>query len=392
MDLSLYFEPFQIENFAFLQRSSRKTMGDMIRKNLEGAYFPDLENIDIALIGVGEERGQINNAGCGKGVRNIRNYFYNLFPGNYRTSIADLGDLRIGHSTQDTYFALSAVCSHLMENGIIPIILGGSQDLTYANYRAYEDLGQIINIVAVDNQFDLGENGQELNAQSYLSNIILHQPNFLFNYTNLGYQTYFVDQEAIKLMDNLFFDTYRLGDVRANMKDVEPMVRNADMISIDISAIRQTDAPGNRNTTPNGFYGEEMCQITRYAGLSDKLSSIGFYEYNPEMDVNGQTAHLIAQMMWYFVDGYYNRMKDFPIDKKSVDYKKFMVKLTNQRDELVFYKSRKSDRWWMEVDCTASVKAKYERHYLVPCSYEDYEKAMSDDVPERWVQAYQKLM
>jgi formiminoglutamase len=392
MDLSIYFDPIQIEDFKFIKRSSRKTFGDMIVKNLEGTYFPHLDDVQLAIIGVGEERGQVDNHGCGEGINAIRDYFYDLFPGNYQPKVADLGNLRLGHTIQDTYFALTAVCSELLERRIIPIIIGGSQDLTYANYRAYEDLGQIINIVAVDNKFDLGENDQELTSQSYLSKIILHQPNFLFNYTNLGYQTYFVDQDAIRLMKNLYFDTYRLGNVRANMKEVEPMVRNADMISIDISAVRQTDAPGNRNTTPNGFYGEEMCQITRYAGLSDKLSSIGFYEYNSSMDVNGQTAHLIAQMVWYFVDGYYSRMHDFPIDKKSVDYKKFMVKLSNQDDELVFFKSKKSDRWWMEVDCAATVKAKYERHYLVPCSYEDYERALTDDVPERWLQAYQKLM
>lgn len=392
MDLSIYFDPIQVDHFRYTLRASRKTFGDIIVKYQSDSYFPDLDGMQLALIGIGEERGNVNNNGCGQGVDMIRDYFYDLFPVGYAPRMVDLGNIKLGHNINDSYYALTAVCSELLDQKIIPIIIGGSQDLTYANYRAYEDLGQIINIVSVDNQFDLGENDQDLNARSYLSKIILHQPNFLFNYTNLGYQTYFVDQDAIRLMNNLFFDTYRLGNVRANMKDVEPMVRNADMISIDISAIRQTDAPGNNNTTPNGFYGEEMCQITRYAGLSDKLSSIGFYEYNPSMDRNGQTAHLIAQMVWYFVDGFYNRLHDYPIDKKSNDYNKFMVKLSNQREELIFFKSKKSDRWWMEVDCAATVKAKYERHYLVPCSYEDYEKALADDVPERWVQAYQKLM
>lgn len=392
MDLSIYFEPLHLEDFRYNSKLNQKSFGGIIEKYHTNGRFPSLDGASLAIVGVGEERGTVYNQGSGEGVDIIRDYFYDLFPGAYQPNIIDLGNLKRGHNISDTYFALTAVCSELLDQKIIPVIIGGTQDLTYANYRAYEDLGQIINIVAVDNQFDLGENDEDLNARSYLSKIILHQPNFLFNYTNLGYQTYFVDQDAIKLMNNLFFDTYRLGNVRANMQDVEPMVRNADLLSIDISAIRQTDAPGNRNATPNGFYGEEMCLITRYAGLSDKLSSIGFYEYNPAMDKNGQTAHLIAQMMWYFIDGFYNRMNDYPIDKKSDEFNKFMVKLSNQREELIFFKSKKSDRWWMEVDCAATVKAKYERHYLVPCSHDDYEKALEDDVPERWVQAYQKLM
>ena len=390
MDLSIYFSPLDTDDFEY--NLSQKSFGNIIQKYTNLDFFPNLDGISLAIIGIEEERATFNNKGCGQGVGAIRNYFYKLFPGSYNAQIADLGNIQLGHGIKDTYYALTAVCSELLDQKIIPIIIGGSQDLTYANYRAYEDLGQIINIVSVDNQFDLGENDEELHARSYLSKIILHQPNFLFNYTNLGYQTYFVDQDAIKLMNNLYFDTYRLGNVRANMQNVEPMVRNADMMSIDISAIRQTDAPGNNNTTPNGFLGEEMCQITRYAGLSDKLSSIGFYEYNPKYDNNGQTAHLIAQMIWYFIDGYYNRMQDFPIDKQSNEYNKFMVKLSNQREELIFFKSKKSNRWWMEVECAATVKAKYERHYLVPCSYEDYEQALEDDIPDRWLQAYQKLM
>ena len=181
----------------------------------------------------------------------------------------------------------------------------------------------------VDPMFDLGEAEKDIDSQAFLSKIILHQPNFLFNYTNIGYQTYFVDNEAVELMDNLYFDTYRLGVIKKDMEEVEPLVRNADMISIDISAVRQADAPGNANASPNGFNGEDICQIVRYAGLSDKLTSIGFYETNPTFDSNGQTSFLVAEMIWYFIDGYCNRKQDFPyLDKEN--YKKYYV-YTNKK-------------------------------------------------------------
>ena len=192
-------------------------------------------------------------------------------------------------------------------------------------------------------------------------------------------------------MKNLYFDVYRLGAVRENLEEVEPLVRNADMISVDVSAVRQSDAPGNGNASPNGFYGEEICKIIRYAGLSDKLSSIGFYEVNPRLDVNNQTAHLVAQMMWHFVDGYYNRKHDHPYKDKK-DYVKYTVSIKDHKDQLIFYKSKKSDRWWMDVPVKNNYKNIYEKHHLVPCSYSDYETACKDDVPDRWWQAYQKLM
>jgi arginase family enzyme len=391
MDISIYFEPITLPDFHFTDDSSSKRLGDVIRSYAEKEDFPGLGDVDIAIVGVKEDRKAINNKGCANAPDYIRNSLYSLFKSTYKYRIADLGNIKQGHTIDDTYFALSNVISELIGKNIIPIIIGGSQDLTYANYRAYESLGRIINIAAVDSVFDLGNTEQDLTSRSYLSKIIMHQPNFLFNYTNIGYQSYFVDPDAAELMKNLYFDVYRLGKIRDNMNEVEPLVRNADLLSIDVSAIRQSDAPGNGNSSPNGLYGEEMCLITRYAGLSDKLSSIGFYEVNPEFDQNNQTSHLVAQMIWYFIDGYYNRKMDHPFTDQE-EYIKYTVTIKDHKDHLVFYKSKSSERWWMDVPVKTNFKNIYDRHHLIPCSYSDYETACKDDIPDRWWQTYQKLM
>ena len=161
------------------------------------------------------------------------------------------------------------------------------------------------------------------------------------------------------------------------------------MISFDMSAIRSSEAGGNANATPNGFYGEAACQICRYAGMNDKLSSIGFYEFNPAFDQNGQTAMLLAQMVWYFIDGYYNRKKEFPMLPKS-QYITYRANLKDGSHELVFVKSKKSDRWWMQVPYPTGL-SKNERYHLVPCRYEDYLIANSGEMPDLWWRTYQKL-
>ncbi len=392
MDISEFFEPLDLREFPGSGATTGLTrLGNIISIFTEANGFPDYASFDIALIGVKDDRNAVNNEGCGLAPDVIRKFFYNLNPGPHPNKLVDLGNIKTGFAVSDTYFVLSSVIAELISQNVIPVILGGSQDLTYANYQAYQNLGQIINIVAIDPMFDLGRSEQELGAQSYLSSIILHQPNYLFNYANIGYQTYFIDQDALKLMRNLFFDTYRLGIVHENLEEVEPIVRNADMLSFDISAIRNSDAPGNGNATPNGFYGEEACQIIRYAGLSDKLTSIGFYEVNPRFDKTGQTSHLVAQMIWYFIDGYYCRANDFPF-KREEDYIKYRVSISDHREEIVFYKSKKTDRWWMEIPLPVEQRIKYERHYLVPCSYKDYQTACENDIPDRWWMVYQKLM
>ncbi|MBW6460105.1 MAG: formimidoylglutamase [Bacteroidales bacterium] len=391
MDLSIFFDPVHLKGYQYAEKTHRKMLGDIVKAYIQPNDFPSLENADMAILGVSEDRNSVRNLGCGLAPDVIRNALYQLYQGNFKMKMIDLGNMMQGHTLEDTYFALTSVLTELLENNITPIILGGSQALTFAQYKAYEKLGRIINIVAVDPELDLGPTGDPVNSRSYMSHIILQQPNYLFNYTNIGYQTYLVDQHAITLMKNLYFDTYRLGMVRGDMEEVEPMVRNADMLSFDVSAIRMSDAPGNGNAMPHGFYGEEMCQVFRYAGLSDKLSSIGIYEMNPRLDRQSQTARLISQMLWYFIDGFYSRKGDFPPDKQQ-DMVKYTVTMKDFKDEVIFYNSKRSERWWMEVPIRSKYRERYERHHMVPCSYQDYQTACQNILPDRWWQTYQKLM
>lgn len=351
----------------------------------------NIENLPhIAILNVEEERGSINNEGCSKGADEIRKYLYQLRKGDYAIRICDLGTISAGNSQSDTYFALKEVVKELIKLKVIPIIIGGSQDLTLASYMAYGQLEQTVNLVDINSRFSLGNTDLPVNSENYFSKVLLQQPNVLFNYSHLGYQSYFTDQQELRLLDELFFDLYRLGTIKDDIRKSEPVLRNADFVSFNIGAIAQPFAPANRLGSPNGLNGEEACQLARYAGMSDKLSSFGVYEYNPTEDPNGMTAHLLAQMIWYFMDGYYNRKQDFPACNKS-EYTRYTVAIDDGNQELIFYKSPKSDRWWMEVPYSSSYRKRYERHLLLPCDYEDYSIAMENEIPERWFQTHKKL-
>lgn len=394
MELSDFFQPLN-EDLLPDDVITRNRIGETIDGYFQDGPFPDPSEFEIAIVGVPEDRNAVYNGGSASAPDVIRDAFYRLHKGPVHPRIVDLGNLVQGHTPDDTYFALANVVSSLISMNVLPVILGGSHDLTFAQYRAYEKLGQIINLVVIDPRFDLGDVEGTLDNNSYLSRIILHQPNFLFNFTNIGYQSYYIDNDAIQLIKNLLFDAYRIGIVRDNPEDSEPLIRNADIISVDISAIRMSDAPGHENPSPNGFYGEEICQVMRYAGRSDKLSSIGFYEYNPAFDQRRQTAVLIAQMIWYLIEGFVYRTHDLPVKGKPWDenlFVKYMVTVEDHEHELVFLKSRKSDRWWMKVPCRNETPVAYERHYFVPCSYNDYQIALNNEVPDRWWQVFQKLM
>ena len=389
-DIAHFFSPVNIDEITNNQSLKETQLGNLflIHKNVDD--FPDLDGIDIAIIGVCEDRNAENNDGCRLAPDTVRSFLYKLYDTGFRVKVADLGNINPGHSTDDTFFALRSTVDNLIRKNIIPVIIGGSQDLTYAQFLGYKDLEQTINVAAIDSVFDLGNPDEDITNASYLGKIILHQPNYLFNYSNIGYQTYLVDQNSLQMMNRLFFDVYRLGQIRDKIEEAEPIIRQSDMITFDITAIKHSDAPANPNASPNGFYAEEACQIMRYAGMNDKLSSIGIYELNPKFDTNGKTAHLAAQMIWCFFDGFYNRKNDFP-SRTNPDYIRFHVVLQDDKYEINFYKSKKSDRWWMEIPYPPHKDLKFERHTLIPCSYKDYELAINNEIPDRWWQTYQKL-
>lgn len=382
-----FLSPVKENAIAHLILHSPYCLGNRIKIHTKQDGFPELKGVKIAIFGVEEDRNSENNFGCGEDLYFIRRKLYELYPGKWDAEIADLGTVLKGEAVSDTYFAVADIITSLLKKNIIPVIIGGGQDITYVNYRAYDSLEQTINITAVDSRFDLGSLEDELTSQSYLSKIIMQKPNNLFNYSNVGYQTYFNSQGEIQLFDSLFFDTCRLGMAK-ELENIEPAFRNADIVSIDIGAVRQSEAPANNNASPNGFYGEEICAISRYAGISDKVSSFGIYEYNSKYDNNHQTASLIAQMIWYFIEGVNFRVKDYPFSGKE-NYQKFTV-LMEDDDPIVFYKSNKTGRWWIEINILSDNK--YKRHALIPCTYKDYTEATKQIIPERWYKAMKKMM
>ncbi len=383
MDIKVYFNSVDTECLG-CEELSEDTVFRMIQINSKRNPFEmDLSCVeaDIAIVGVGEESDLFTGADI------IRKQFYALKQHRKRIKIVDLGNIKIGKTQKDTYSAMADVCSCLLQNRVIPLILAKSNDLAIGNYMAYEQIGQIINVFNLDSEIDFKEIKEEIDETNYLTYMFCNQPNYLFNYTHAAYQSYFVVPELIDLMDQMRFETYRLGAVQNKIEFTEPLIRNADMVIADVNSIRASDAPSSQN--PHGLYGEEFCKIVNFAGMSDKLTSIGFYGYRPEYDTDFRTAKLVSHAMWYFIEGYNWRKNDFPY-KDQKNYYKFSVLMPNDIN-IVFYKSKKSERWWMQVSCPDELQEKYLRHFLIPCTYDDYKEAMEGQLPERWLLAYNKL-
>lgn len=386
MDLKIFFNPVKEEVYSGINdpHSFYKSIHIFSEKQ------PDYKGANIAIVGVEDVSGGLNNEGAKQGADEIRKKLYRLKKGSGSYKIVDLGNIGNGINTEETHLRLREVCALLIEKNVLPVIIGGTHDHTFGQYLAYEGMEKLVSLLNVDAFLDLESEGGKINHKNHLHKLMMYENNFLFNLCQMAYQSYLIDNETLALLEKLYFDSYRLGYMRQGLKEMEPVIREADLMSFDITAIKSSDAPGNENAQPFGLTGEEACQICWYAGLNEKLSSAGFYEYNPTFDdENKKTASVVATMIWYFIEGFYHRKDESNF--RGNDYLRYVVYMPIEPATIVFYKSKLSEKWWMEVPYPHG-KFMYERNLIIPCSYSDYQTAQKGDVPERWINTQNKLI
>jgi formiminoglutamase len=379
MDLNGYFDPVSLERPEFEYLDHTDSFSHHISVHTPDHPIRELDKHQVALIGV-----PVDSNGFIKGSKEapdqVRSKLYQLRKMNNNLKIYDLGNVKNGGSVNDTYFALRDIILELMERDIVSIILGGSQDLSRGVFLALEKQNGLHHILTIDSMLDFSSREDLMNSRNYLNQII--GPNCLkqFSVTNLGHQAYFVTENQLQQMEKSYLESIRLGEARKEIRQAEPLIRDSRFISIDMGAVRHADAPGASLPSPNGFFGNELCQLSRYAGLSEHTSIIGFFELNPSSDINGQTAHLAAQSAWYFLEGLTHRIKENPIDTPE-HIKKFIVTLNAAGHDIIFHKSTLSERWWMEIPVKNPASG---YNFFVSCSYEDYQQASNQEIPDRW--------
>ncbi len=313
----------------------------------------------------------------------IRLELYQMYVGNWNLNILDLGNIQMGDEVSDTAYVLKSTLNYLYSKSVIPILLGGGQDFTYHQYRAYDGIKYMVNLAVADFKFDLGNSDLPLQSQSYVGKMITAEPYNLFNYCNLGYQTHYSSREEIDLMEKLFFESIRLGELKQDFKKVEPILRDSDLFSLDMYSVKSSEIADSGHKTVNGFDTLELCQLCRYAGMSDKLSSFGLYELQA-LSKSESLIQLVSQMIWYFIEGYSLRLNE-KVTEESPYFIKYSVPIEDE--VLVFLKSEVSQRWWIKIP---NANNNYSKPSLLPCDEQDYIEATAAQLPERWLKAKYK--
>ncbi len=372
-DLADFLTPIDIHQ---LNGDSGYNDGQLAKQiDIYESNLPDIDKADIVLLGVSESRGNSTPDISSDAPYHIRKQLYQLHYWHKEVNIADVGNIKPGANLTDSYAAVKTVLEVLLQMNKFVVLLGGSHDITLAQYFAYKGLNQVIDATCIDAMIDLKSESQ-VRSENFLMEMLTDEPNLVRHYNHIGFQSYFVHPRMLETMDKLRFDCYRVGTVRENMEEMEPVLRNTHLLSFDINAIKYSDSPASR-LSPNGFTGDEACQLSRYAGMSMQLSSFGIYGYQPQLDVSDLSARQIAQMIWYFIDGR-SRVKKEASLEDHYDFNEYHAAFTEL--DTVFLQSKKTGRWWMQLP----------NKKIIPCSYNDYLVAGRNEIPERWLRAQER--
>jgi formiminoglutamase len=340
----------------------------------------DFSPYDIAVLGVKEARAAgFKNLSCDMAPDEIRKDFYRLNIPNPMPRIIDLGNIRDAEEVSESYDYLETVLNFLYKNEITVVILGGSQDLTTSQFAAFGSITDNVNMTIVDERIDLQKSQETISSDGFIQHIMASSHPQLYHMSLFGYQSYFTNYNILDVVDSMSYEAIRLGQVRYSVPQWNHIFRMSDMVSIDISAVKQSDAPGRSLQSPNGFQSDELCQITRICGMCPQIKSIGIYEVNPQFDIRHLTTQMVAHSLWYFLEGFTYRTDESPEILDQFD--NFIVYMVEHSEfgskPFHYWFSKLTGQWWVEIPLPDSSR-------FFPCSKADYDSSANGEL-SKWV-------
>lgn len=374
-DLIHFLEPLHFIDVYNRNDYNNNQIGKKISIFPHDSFSPELT--DIFIVGCGENRDNSQNTNWSNSPDAIRRALYKMYDWHPEIKVADLGNILEGKTANDTKAALGAVLEYIHSIGKIAIVLGSSQELTLQQYAPFQKNNELIEVAAIDMLMDI-EEAETINERSYLMHLLTDQPNYIKHFSLIGFQSYYTNPTLLQTLDRLRFDCFRLGRVRANIEEMEASLRSCDLVTVDLNVLRASEAPYMKQASPNGLFNDELCQLLRYAGMSEKIKSLGIYGFNEEYDETELGAAQIAQMIWYFIDGYRVKLAEYPLTELQ-EFEEYNVSMSNTAS--TFLKSKRTGRWWMKLPDQS----------FIPASYNDYLIAAANEYPERWLRAQERI-
>jgi len=343
--------------------------GSFANQHVKNTDF-DTIGIETMLIGLPDNEKENSFIAA----NNIREQLYRLSGLSKKIAVLDLGNIIPGGNFKETCERIQFIANECIDNEIKIIYLGDTNTYHKVIATSFVDKQVPLNQVWIDSTITW----DHFLTDPLSENLTISAENAPLNYINLGYQSYFVEKEILDFVADTNFEAYRLGLIRTKVQDFEPVMRDSNFVCVSLNAVKYSDSPASRKPSPNGLSGDEICQLGFYAGYSNRLKAFAVFDYNPEYDIRSMSASVAAQIIWHVHEGIALKIPEDP-ETSGDGFSKYHIHLDAADQNLAFYKSNLTNRWWMEVELQNP------KHTVVlSCSQKDYEMACVQEIPDRW--------
>ena len=293
-----------------------------------------------------------------------------------------------GHFYEDINL-LKDIIRILKEHKILPIILSPdalpSLEIAPFLESACEYTAPIISVISSHIPYILNyKTKAELpfHKKTLINHLWHINPKFQIN--AFGFQTYYIDKLVLAQMDKKGSELLRIGQVQANIQNIEHLLRGTNLLSFDIASIKHSEAPQSYFPKAIGLSAVNACQIVRYAALSNSLQVINIHGYVPpkEMSYNLDiTAGVLAKMLWFIVSSNLQKSEDYPV--LITHLQEHIVLCKDIEFPISFFKNKRSDKWWFAMAEWEFIEKDQHNPFLIPCSEMDYIQTKEGELPER---------
>lgn len=321
---------------------------------------PEVTAGGIVLIFCSDYRGIRDGSAELRDFRPLRRELYHLSALDFEIPICDLGDLISGNTPEDTHFALQEIILFCIGKGALPVVIGGSNELSLSLFRALNLRQADINYTQISSIISLENNSEMANERNFLAKILSSEQFTVGEYCHMGYQKHLNEADSVQLMKEVDFEVVRLADMMNSTEKAEPLYRRAHLLTLNCDAVESFSGAFSVNPQVNGLNRREICAHMKEAGLSEKLMAVGIFN----AVINGNSllyTQLLAQMIWHLVEGI-NIRRSHPSQKT---FETFWVMIGEH--QYAFQKDAFTGLWYFgDSD---------DPEQLIPCAEADYANA-----------------
>ncbi len=298
-------------------------------------------------------------------------------------AVADLGNLLPQSSIENRKLALKELISEFQKTNKNLLIFSNRQEIVSQYFEVLKDRKQKVALTHIDKQAQIYKTAHS-SQLGLIGAEIVNKKSVLNDLAVLATQEYFMQEsEKTFLSKNAFFEV-RTAQIRQHVLLAEPFIREVDAVSFNLAAIDACAAPAQENASPNGLNSLEACQFFNFLGYSNPSKIIFLYGYREELDFGNKTAALLAQMFWYYIKSSALRIVEKPAENNP-NFTRFIINQSYPNIQISYYKSKISQRWWIEI-----IREKQKPAYF-PVAMHEYLSAEKNEIPDEWMYYFKKL-